>query len=854
MNPTSHGASAAPATRIDLGGAWTLRAVRGPVPEALAQTLTDGIPGHVPGVVHLDLLAADLIPDPYDGRNEAALAWIGHVDWEYRRAFDWTPDGHARHELVAEGLDTVATLWLGDTEVGRTANHHRSYRFDVHRELREGRNELRVLFTSAQRYAAEREAVLGKRPHSNPHPFNAIRKPAYAFGWDWGPEIVTAGIWRPIALEGRSGPRLADVRPLTAWSADAGASLDLHVAVEHHAPGHTVRVRVGDHLDHTVDASGDNRLELAVPGADPWWPRTHGDQPLHAATVTLHSPAGEIVDEWRGRLGFRTVEVDTSPDLEGNRFVVRVNGVDVYVRGANWIPDDTYLPRITRSSLEASVRDAVDAGMNLLRVWGGGIYESDDFYDLCDEHGLLVWQDFPLACAAYSEDAELWDEFDAEAREAVGRLAGRASLALFNGGNENIWGWADWGWRAMLDGATWGEGYYTELFPRVVAELAPGVPYLEGSPFSFDRYLHPNDDTSGCMHIWDVWNTHDYLHYRSYRPRFVAEFGFQGPPAFATLESVVHDEPRSPFGPDLLVHQKADDGQGKLQRGLGDHLPEPADYVDWHWATQLNQARAVRLGIEHFRSLAPFNTGAVVWQLNDCWPVVSWAAVDAHRIRKPLWYALRDVFADRLATIQPRPDGPELVLHNDSPDDWDATLWARRSGLGGLVLAEDRRSVSVPARSVVTVPLPRDVLAVEDPAAEFVVADLSTGERALWYFAEDTSLALSDEVLDVRVEPASGGVRVVATARGLVKDLTLLVDHVDPRARVDRALVTLLAGETAEFHVTTGATVEPEAFGRRPVLRSANDLVAAARRSREDFAPGIGALPQEDAVAVRLEP
>ena len=219
-----------------------------------------------------------------------------------------------------------------------------------------------------------------------------------------------------------------------------------------------------------------------------------------------------------------------------------------------------------------------------------------------------------------------------------------------------------------------------------------------------------------------------------------------------------------------------------------------------------------------------------------------------------MWYALRDVFADRLATIQPRPDGPALVLHNDSPDDWDATLWARRSGLGGLVLAEDRRSVSVPARSVVTVPLPRDVLAVEDAEAEFVAVDLSTGERALWYFAEDTALALSDEVLDVRVEPAAGGVRVVATARGLVKDLTLLVDHVDPRARVDRALVTLLAGEAAGFHVTTGATVKPEAFGRRPVLRSANDLVAAARRSGDDFAPGIGALPQEDVVAVRLEP
>ncbi|WP_454778495.1 glycoside hydrolase family 2 protein [Georgenia muralis] len=848
MNTPAPAPRAPEPTSTDLGGRWTCRALAGPVPAELADRLRAGIPGTVPGVVHLDLLAAGLIPDPYVGENEARLTWVGRTDWEYSRSFEHVPDGHDRHELVAAGLDTVATIWLNDAEVGRTQNHHRGYRFDVAHLLRPGTNHVRVVITSALEEAERREAELGARPHSNPHPFNALRKPAYAFGWDWGPELVTAGIWRTIRLEGRSTARLSAVRPLTSYGAD-GARLDLRAEIDQPAPGHTITVEVrgtGEAGDATsavlVSATtgagvGETQVELAVPGAAPWWPRSHGGQPLYPVTVTLAGPDGAVVDVWTGRVGFRTVTIDTSPDDVGNGFVIRVNGTDVYVRGANWIPDDTYLPRVDRASLATSLADAVEANMNLLRVWGGGIYESDDFYGLCDELGLLVWQDFTLACAAYSEDASLAEELEAEAREAVTRLCAHPSLALLNGGNENIWGWADWGWRAALRGATWGEGYYTRLLPDVVAELAPGVPYCEGSPYSFDRYLHPNDDVNGTMHIWDVWNRRDYTAYRDYRPRFVSEFGFQGPPAFSTLESVVRDEPRSPHGPQMLVHQKAEDGNGKLERGLGDHLPLPADYVDWHWATQLNQARAVRYGIEHFRSLAPYNTGAVMWQLNDCWPVVSWAAVDSHRIRKPLWFALREVFADRLVTVQPRDGSPAVVLHNETDEPWRAAVTVRRLRLDGATLAVAEMPAEVGPRGSATLPLPPALTVAADPTAEVLVADAATGERGLWYFAEDTCLALSADAAEVSAEPAEGGYVVQVRARALVKDLTLLVDHADPGATVDRALVTLLPGESAELRVRSSARLDPAALTMRPVLRTANDLVAAP--SATEVAPEV---------------
>nr|WP_255622670.1 glycoside hydrolase family 2 protein [Tessaracoccus sp. OS52] len=816
-----------------MGGEWTCRAVTGPVPEPIAATLAQGIPGAVPGVVHLDLLTAGLVPDPYEGRNEHELTWIGRTDWEYSRSFEWSVGAHTRHELVAEGLDTVATIRLNGQEVGRTANHHRTHRFDVGALLVEGTNRISIRFTAALNHAEERERVLGARPHSNAHPFNTIRKPAYAFGWDWGPELVTAGIWRAIRLESSTAARLARVRPLTGWT-HAGATLDLHVAVEHASQPHTVRVAVGELASASAELLGDGHLALAVPGADPWWPRSHGEQTLYDVAVTLLDAADEVVDSWTGRVGFRTVTVDTSADEVGNRFAITVNGVPVHIRGANWIPADNFLPRVDRPRLAAALSDAVEANMNLVRVWGGGIYESDDFYDLCDELGLLVWQDFALACAAYSEEPELWDEFEAEAREAIVRISGHASLALFNGGNENIWGWADWGWRALLDGASWGQGYYLELFPGLVAELAPGTAYVEGSPFSFDRFLHPNDDINGCMHIWTVWNDDDYTTYRNFRPRFVSEFGFQGPPAFSTLESVVRDVPRSPLGAEMLSHQKAEDGNLKLARGLGDHLPMPAEYLDWHWATQLNQARAVRFGIEHFRSLAPFNTGSVVWQLGDCWPVVSWAAVDGHGIRKPLWFALRAAFADRLATIQPRDGGLALVLHNESDQLWETTAGLSRVALTGAELAAARVSLAVPARGSLTVAIPAEVTSPDRADHELLVADLASGERALWYFVEDPELALSDDAFDASVEPTEGGYLVTVTAQALVKDLMLLVDHLDPAATVDIGLVTLLAGESATFRVSSRLPLDDAALVSRPVLRTANDLVAEARRPAAD--------------------
>ncbi|HEU4948467.1 MAG TPA: glycoside hydrolase family 2 protein [Kribbella sp.] len=813
----------------DAGTAWTVRAVHGPVPDRHSALLAAPVPATVPGEVHTDLLTAGVIPDPFDGDNEARLAWIGRTSWSYRTVFDWAPDGHEIQELVADGLDTAAQIILNGTELGRTWNQHRSYRFDVTAHLVAERNELVIEFAAPVETAERLARESGPRPHTNHHPYNSIRKMASNFGWDWGPDVATAGIWRPLRIESWSGVRIDSVRPLARLDRDRGV-LDTRLTLAWGATpkNATVTVQVAGTTTEMPVAAGIESVGVTstIDAVDRWWPRGYGEQPLYDVSVSL-TENGTQRDSRQTRVGFRTVTMNVAPDDQGGPFVLSVNDRPIYVRGANWIPDDAFVTRLDRESYRLSIVDAVDAGMNLLRVWGGGIYESDDFYDVCDELGILVWQDFLFACAAYAEEEPLRSEVEAEARQAVTRLSAHASLALWNGNNENIWGYVEWGWRAPLAGRTWGEGYYLDLLPKIVAELDPRTPYSAGSPFSYSNFIHPNDERNGTMHIWDVWNQVDYTTYSKYKPRFVTEFGFQGPPAWSTLTSVVHDEPLDPYGEQMLVHQKANDGNLKLERGLGDHLPKWRDIDDWHWVTQLNQARAVAYGIEHFRSLSPLNTGAVVWQLNDNWPVISWAAVDYRRIRKPLWFALRRVFADRLLTIQPRDGVPVLVAHNDTDEAWSGRVTVNRRGTaaGTEALATAVLDLEVAPRSATTIALPAGVTGPADEGAEFIDAEDGGGSTAYWYFVEDVALRLAPpaEAMTVETVSTDDGYDVTVTAKALVKDVALFPDRLDSAARVDSGLITLTAGESHTFHVTGGAAPS-DAIGV-PVLRSVNDLL-----------------------------
>lgn len=864
--------------RTTLDGTWTVEAVHGP---AQADAHREPVAAIVPGCVHTDLLRAGRIPDPFDGDNEAATQWIGDTVWRYRRTFEWSGTGtHDRHDLVAEGLDTLATIELNGVVVATTANQHRAYRFPVGHLLRAGANELVVTF-DAPVPAAERLSALhgGELPHVNHHPYNALRKNASNFGWDWGIDVATSGIWKSIGIESWSGARIAAVRPLVdvdgatgvltahvdvefagssgAFSqaigsapvasagGDAGAGLEARITLAPHRasaahPGaDTVPpVRPADHAEtagRVVGArpvvtgpdrtAGSAVVRLEVPEVAVWWPRGEGDQPLYDVRVEVGD------DVWTGRVGFRTVTLDTAADAGGAPFLLRVNDRPVIVRGANWIPDHAYLTEMTPERYADRIDDAIDANVNLLRIWGGGIYESDDLYDRCDELGVLVWQDFLFACAAYAEEPWLADEVEPEVREAVTRLSPHPSLVVWNGNNENLVAYAEWGWRPSLVGRTWGNGYYRSLLPSVVAELDPTRPYTPGSPFSFDEYLTPNDERNGSVHIWDVWNRLDYRAYADWNPRFVAEFGFQGPPAWSTLTAVVHDEPLDPDGHEMLVHQKADQGNQKLADGMRGHLPMPTSIEDWHWAAQLNQAHAIRFGMEWFRSRTPDNTGMIVWQLNDDWPVVSWALVDHAGIRKPVWYAVRQAYQPVLLTVQPAASGTagaagglDIVLVNASGASVAETVTVSRVTFDGTVLESSSFPLTAGPADADRVTLPA-ALAVPGDAGSEVLVVTGAGTRTVFDFAEVVDQVLARSPLSTSVTATDDGAVVTVTATSYARDVSLFPDRVDPAARVDDGLVSLLAGESVTFTVTGAPGIDPEALVDPLVLRHAGSLL-----------------------------
>ncbi|BDZ42305.1 beta-mannosidase [Paraoerskovia sediminicola] len=760
--------------RHELPVTWTLRAVGDEIPDDAPGWVAGlEVPGTVPGCVHTDLMDAGLVPDPYLDENEREVQWIARTGWEYATEIVWSEVDADRVDLVCDGLDTVATIELNGARVATTQNMHRSYRFDVTGRLIAGSNRIVVRFASALAHAERERDRIGALPIPNSasvHPINFVRKMASNFGWDWGPVLTTAGIWRPIALESWTAARLSRVRPAvtvrTGDGADVGEDdarattgiVDVHVDLERAGVAGDLRVRaaIEGSVDEVVVPAGTDVARLTLEVADPelWWPRGYGAQALSDLRVVLTAAdeAGENreLEEWRRRIGFRTVELDTSPDEVGSAFTLVVNGRPIFVRGANWIPDDCFPARVDAARYRRRIEQAARANIDLLRVWGGGIYESEDFYDTCDELGVMVWQDFLFACAAYPEEEPILSEVEAEARENVARLMPHASLVIWNGNNENFMGWHEWGWPARVGARGWGLRYYLDLLPRIVDEVDGTRPYCPGSPYSGSFERHTGDDDHGSSHVWDVWNTTGYEDYRARTPRFASEFGWQGPPTWATLTRAVSDAPLAPNSPGVLAHQKATDGNGKLARGLAPHFPSPTTMEDWHFANQLNQSRAVAVEIEHLRSHRGRCMGSIVWQLNDCWPVTSWAAVDGDGRAKPLWFTLQHVYQDRLVTVQPRADGLSVVLVNDSARRWSANLLVERVGIDGSCRDSCVVGAAIDPYDRVEIKVPEPVGVPSDPACELLVATVGA-QRATWFYVPDKEFDYPERDVDIEV-------------------------------------------------------------------------------------------------------
>ena len=564
--------------------------------------------------------------------------------------------------------------------------------------------------------------------------------------------------------------------------------------------------------------------ELRVANPQLWWPAGHGEQPLYTLEVSL-TRNGETLDTWTSRIGLRQVRLDTELDDIGSKFILEINGKPIFCKGANWIPDDCFVTRVTPERYRERITQAKSANMNMLRIWGGGIYESDAFYGLCDELGIMVWQDFLFACATYSEEEPFASLVEEEARQQVTRLSKHPSLVVWNGNNENLWGYLDWvqrdkSWREWVADKGWGNGYYFELLPDIMAELDPSRPYTPGSPYSDAhdiRGVHPLSENHGTMHIWDAWNRFDYDVYRRYVPRFVSEFGHQAPPTFATLKESIPEAELQPFSPAMLHHQKAHGGNDKLHRRLSEHFDIPEDIHDWHYLTQLNQARALKTGCEWFRANAPRTFGTLYWQLNDCWPVTSWSAVDGYGRKKLLWYATRAFYADRLLSIQPNGDERCLYFINDHDETWQAEVKVTRQNFLGEMKSQTSFEIEVSPRSVRSIQLDRDITKSNAQQDEFIL--VQAGEhRATWFFDIDKHLNYPKPDFELSLN----GDTLQLLAKSFLRDICVFVDKLEPAASANNQLITLLPGETYDFKFETPRTFKLAELESNDIIKTAN--------------------------------
>lgn len=701
-------------------------------------------PATVPGQVHLDLLAAGQIEDPFVGDRERAVAWVGQTDWEYRLRFDTEDELRALEHLhlVFDGIDTYATVRLNGQILFEADNMFRPWSAPVKGLLRARGNELSVLVRSPLREVAPR---LANAPHRLPCPNDQAggtcpytRKAQYHYGWDWGPCLVTGGLWRGVRLEGWNEARLADVEIRQAAVTEAQAELEVEVQVEAAAAGAgMVRLSVGDDAVVETQAEwmvGTTRVKLAARIVRPrlWWPAGYGDQPLYRVRVELSG--SRDVQAVERRIGLRTLAVDRSADAAGERFAFVVNGVPVFARGANWIPADSLTARVTPARYRSLLEAAREANLNMVRVWGGGIYEEDAFYDLCDELGLLVWQDFMFACALYPGDAAFIASVRAEAEYQVCRLRHRACLALWCGNNEVEWGWFSWGWKDTLPASVW-EDYqrlFDDLLPDVCRRLDPGRLYWPSSPASDVRSSgDPNAAGRGDMHYWEVWGDPRATPeaYQGQRPRFASEFGFQAFPSPRTVAAYAGEGERAPDSAVMLAHQKAGHGndkiRGQVQRLYGTARNDAA----FCWLSQLVQAEYLRTALEHFRSLRPHCMGALYWQLNDCWPVASWSSVDYFGRWKAMHYAVRRACAPVMVAMRREGAAVSARVVSDLPHPVRGELTLRAWTADGRVCAEATSAVEAPAHGV------SDAATLETagcaPPPALVTADWRAGTEAV---------------------------------------------------------------------------------------------------------------------------
>lgn len=667
----------------------------------------------VPGNAHLDLLANRLIDDPYKGLNEINLMDLENNDWEYKTTWNVTNEmlENDHVELVFHGLDTYADVFLNGSSILTTDNMFRTWRVDVRDFLLEGSNELFLKFTSPlNRNGDQVKNYDYKLPSGNETVDLKVgsftRKAAYQFGWDWGPRFVSSGIWRAIQVESWNDARIVDSHVTTESISESDASMKLHVTIES-----------DDKLTRRIQFNDDERTLELVPGMNEfsfdftvsnpklWWPNGVGEQSMHDLIVRLEK-RNKVVDTDSIRYGIRTIELINEPDSIGTAYYFKVNGEPIFARGANYIPQDIFPSRVTVDQYERLIKKVKDANMNMIRVWGGGIYEDDIFYDLCDQNGIMIWQDFMFAGSMYPEEEEFHKTLEKEIEDNIRRIRKHPSLALWCGNNEIEVAWKNWGWQKTFgysknDSTRIWNNYlkiFHELIPEKVEELSPRVDYVTTSPLS--NWGTPKNFNHSSMHYWGVWHGQEPMeNFTTNVPRFMAEYGFQSFPSLKTLKQVVDSSQLSLDSEQITHRQKSYIGNGMIENFADRYIGESNSFEEFAINSQKVQAMAYKMAIQEHRLNKPHCMGTLFWQLNDCWQGPSWSVLEYDLTEKLAYQEVKKWYAP--VVVIPKKEGEitSFYLVSDLVDHLDVDVTIKLLDADRRVDSEYHEIISIKNRS-----------------------------------------------------------------------------------------------------------------------------------------------------------
>ncbi len=775
--------------------------------------------GRVPGGVHTDLFCLGRIPDPFVGDNEKRVQWVAEADWSYRYQFLCAKElmDEGKVYLVCDGLDTLATVTLNGQVLGKTDNMFRRYEWEIKALLRASSpNELEVTFESPVKFISQKRAA-----REMPGPEHSIaggpylRKAPCQFGWDWGPKLPPMGIWKDIRLEGYSEARLKEVH-LRQKHTQGNVSIEVRASVEQWGTAQvnlSARISAPDGciLDKTAAVNNHSgTVEIEVPNPELWWPNGYGRQPLYHVDVSLNSadePDKDAFDRRTFQLGLRTLELRQQEDQWGRSFEFVVNGVRIFAKGSNWIPADSFPTRLDALTLEGLIRSAAESHQNMLRVWGGGFYEDESFYDLCDRYGVLVWQEFIFSCSIYPlNDPDFLENIHQEVIENVRRLRHRASLVLWCGNNEMEWGWVDWSWNYPKHQDL--KESYDQFFHHTLKEWClaedPEHAYWPSSPSSDTPFSDPNGQRQGDAHYWDVWHGgKPFSAYRNQYPRFMSEFGFQALPPISTIHTYAAEADWNMTSYIMEQHQKNANGNALMIRQMLDTFRLPKDFESLVYLSMVLQAEGIRFGVEHWRRHPDRVAGTLYWQLNDCWPVASWSSLDFFGRWKALHYAARRFYAPLLLSIEDKP--PEMSVHvtNDRLEAWEGRVdWSLESFDQQVLVAGSAPVKTAAQSSAQACALDFSKSITDDNIRRLVfIAELWQGNqlmaRQTAFFAPIKHLELADPGLKVSIGANDGQLIVDVTAQSLA----LLVEACLPgsEAVFSDNYINMPAGRTSEI-------------------------------------------------------